>query len=283
MINIISTLLHTYSPQPILLQIGFLKIHWYGFLIAMGAILGFLVILHLAKEYKLKKEEIYNYIFYLVIVGLICDRLYYVIYAWDYYSQNLLDIFKIWQGGLAIHGAIIGGVMVMYFFGKKHKINPWLLADISIVGFALAMSIGRWGNYFNQELFGLPTNLPWGIPILPEHRPPNYMNFSYFHPTFLYESMWDFFIFFVLYLIHRVPIAIIKNNPEIKLDYGYIALAYFILYSIGRFFNEFLRIDFSPYFLGMRVAQITSLLIIFTCLSLLIYKLFNKFRSKLLS
>lgn len=280
MINIISVLLHTFSPQPILVQIGFLKIHWYGFLIAIGALLGFLIVIYLAKEYGLKKEDIYNYLFYLVIFGLIGDRLYYIFYAWDYYSQNLLDIFKIWQGGLAIHGAMIAGVLVMYFFGKKHKINPWLLADISIVGFALAMSFGRWGNYFNQELFGLPTNLPWGIPISAEHRPAEYMNFSYFQPTFLYESMWDFFLFFVFYLINRVPIAIIKNNPENKLDYGYIALAYFILYSIGRFFNEFLRIDFSPYFFGIRIAQITSLTIIIICLVLLIYKLLKKFKMK---
>jgi phosphatidylglycerol:prolipoprotein diacylglycerol transferase len=280
MFNIIFTLLHTYNPQPILLQIGFLKIHWYGFLIAVGALLGFLVLLHLAKEYKLKKEDIYNYIFYLVIFGLIGDRLYYVIYAWPYYSQNLLDIFKVWQGGLAIHGAMIAGVLVMYFFGKKHKVNPWLLADITVVGLALAMAMGRWGNYFNQELFGLPTNLPWGIPILVEHRPAQYMNFSYFQPTFLYESLWDFFLFFILYLIHRVPIAIKKNNPEVKLDYGYIALAYFILYSVGRFFNEFLRIDFSPYLFGLRIAQVVSLLIILVCLFILAYRLIKKMRFK---
>jgi phosphatidylglycerol:prolipoprotein diacylglycerol transferase len=281
MINIISVLLHTYNPQPILVQIGFLKIHWYGFLIAIGALLGFLIVIHLAKEYGLKKEDVYNYLFYLIIFGLIGDRLYYVIYAWSYYSHNLLDIFKIWQGGLAIHGAMIAGVLVMYFFGKKYKINPWLLADISVVGLALAMSFGRWGNYFNQELFGLPTNLPWGIPVALGHRPPEFLNFIYFHPTFLYESLWDFFLFFVLYLIHRVPLAIIKNNPEVKLDYGYIALAYFLLYSIGRFFNEFLRIDFSPYFFGLRMAQISSLAIVLLCVILVVYKLIKRFKRKI--
>ncbi|MDD5341642.1 MAG: prolipoprotein diacylglyceryl transferase [Patescibacteria group bacterium] len=269
-------LLHTYLPQPILFQIGFLKIHWYGFLIAIGALLGIIVVLHLAKQYNLKREEAYNFLFYLIIFGLIGDRLYYIIYAWSYYSQNLLDIFKIWQGGMAIHGAIIAGVLVMYFFGKKYKINPWLLADISIVGFALAMSIGRWGNYFNQELYGLPTNLPWGIPISPDHRAAQFVGFSYFHPTFLYESLWDFFLFFLFYLINKVQISVKKNNPKVKLDYGYIALAYFILYSIGRFFNEFLRIDFSPYIFGIRTAQVASLSIILISLAVIVFRLYKK-------
>src|SRR4030042_1043748 len=119
--------LHTFTPSPILLQIGWLKIYWYGLFIALGALVAFLIFLYLAKKYSISKDTAYNLSFYLLIFGLLGDRLYYVLYAWPYYSQNLLDIFKIWQGGLAIHGAMIGGFLVIYFFSKKHKFNPWLI------------------------------------------------------------------------------------------------------------------------------------------------------------
>jgi len=253
--------LHTFNPQPILLQIGFIKIHWYGFLIALGALLGFFVVLYLAKQYNIAKDDIYNLTFYLIIFGLIGDRLYYVVYAWNYYAQNWLDIFKIWQGGLAIHGAMIAGLLVIYFYCRHHKLNPWLTADIMVVALALAMAIGRWGNYFNQELFGLPTNLAWGIPIKPENRPAQFLNITYFHPTFLYESLSNFFIFIILFIWHKIRLSKIKIPGQIQ-NAGIIAVFYFILYSLSRFGNEFLRIDYSPYIFGLRWAQFFSLVII---------------------
>lgn len=264
--------LHNYLPQPILLQIGWLQIHWYGFLIALGALAGFLFICNLAKHYELKKDDVYNLTFYLIIFGLIGDRLYYVFYAWPYYSRHLLDIFKIWEGGLAIHGAMIAGFLVIYFFSRRQKINPWLLLDIFIIALPLAMAFGRWGNYFNQELFGRPTDLAWGIPILPAKRPPEFMNDNYFHPTFLYESLWDLLIFAFLYAWHKLRLAKHKNLEQIQ-GLGNIALAYFILYSLGRFLNEFLRVDYSPYFLGLRWAQIFSLIIIIGCVAILALKI----------
>jgi len=265
--------LRNFLPQPILLQIGFLQIHWYGFLIALGALAGLTVILYLAKKYGLKKDDVYNLTFYLIIFGLIGDRLYYVGYAWPYYSQHLLDIFKIWEGGLAIHGAMIAGIIVIYLYGHRHKINPWLLLDIFIIALPLAMAFGRWGNYFNQELFGRPTDLPWGIPILPAKRPPEFMNDNYFHPTFLYESLWDLIIFAFLYAWHKLRLAKNNKNLEQIQGLGNIAIVYFILYSIARFLNEFLRIDYSPYWLGLRWAQIFSLVIIIGCAAILIFKI----------
>jgi len=264
--------LHNYSPQPILVKIGWLEIHWYGFLIALGAILAFVVVLKLGQKYGLKKEKIYDLAFYLIIFGLIGDRLYYVFYAWNYYSKNLLDIFKIWQGGLAIHGAMIAGILVIYFFGKKNKINPWLLADIFIIALPLAMTFGRWGNYFNQELFGRPTDLAWGIPILMDKRPLEFINYNYFHPTFLYESLWDLLIFVILLVWHKIRLVKYKNNLEKIQGLGNITLVYFILYSSGRFLNEFLRLDYSPYFLNLRWAQFVSLIIIGVCLIILLAK-----------
>jgi phosphatidylglycerol:prolipoprotein diacylglycerol transferase len=138
------------------------------------------------------------------------------------------------------------------------------------------MALGRWGNYFNQELFGWPTNLAWGIPISPEHRPAELLNFTYFHPTFLYESLWNFLIFGSLFLWHKLRLVKNKIPGQIR-GLGNISLAYFILYSIGRFVNEFLRIDYSPYVLGLRWAQIISLAIIFICLVIMVYKIYIKF------
>jgi len=274
--------LHTFEPQPILLQIGSFKIHWYGFLIAIGAVLGFVVVLYLAKQYKIKKDHIYNLAFYLIIFGLIGDRLYYVFYAWEYYSQNLLDIFKIWQGGLAIHGAMIAGLIVLYLYTKKHKLKLWLISDLIVIALPLAMAFGRWGNYFNMELFGKPTDLAWGIPITSINRPLEFMTNSHFQPTFLYESLGNLLIFAILFGWHLLRLK--KNkNPEKGQGIGNITLAYFILYSILRFSNEFLRIDFSPMIFDLRWAQFVSLLIIVICLIIIIYKIYSRFftRSKL--
>lgn len=270
-----------------MLELGPLKIHWYGFLIAIGAVLGFLVVLYFAKKYKLKKDHVYNLAFWVIIFGLIGDRLYYVFYAWEYYSHNLLDIFKIWQGGLAIHGAMIAGIIVIYLYAKKHKLNPWFLADLAVIALPLAMAFGRWGNYFNMELFGSPTDLPWGIFIAEEKRPTEFFYNTHFHPTFLYESIANLLIFLVLFICHFIKSN--KNTfdkykgagpePEqVRYGAGNIVLTYFILYSIVRFSNEFLRLDWSPYFLGLRWAQFTSLVILFICFIIIIYKIFKKFK-----
>ncbi len=273
-------LLHTYIPQPILFQLVSLKIHWYGFLIAIGAVVSFLVVLSLAKKYQVKKDHIYDLTFYLIIIGLIGDRLYYVIYAWEYYSQNLLDIFKIWEGGLAIHGAMIAGLLVIYLFAKKYKYKFWFLTDLVVVALPLAMAFGRWGNYFNQELFGKPTNLPWGIPIEQSIRPIEFMANSHFHPTFLYESLWNLMIFLILFVWHHLRIKKYKNNLEKIQGLGNITLVYFILYSVGRGMNEFLRIDYTPYFFGIRWAQFTSIIIILICLSVIVYRVYLSFSNR---
>jgi phosphatidylglycerol---prolipoprotein diacylglyceryl transferase len=271
--------MHTFNPQPILIKIGFLEIHWYGFLIALGACLAFAVVYYLSRQYALKNDDIYNLVFYAVIFGLLGDRLYYVFYAWEFYSKNLLDIFKIWEGGLAIHGAMIAGLAVVYIYAKKHKLSPWLILDIFVVGLALAMAIGRWGNYFNQELFGLPTNLPWGIPILSQNRPAQFLAYQYFHPTFLYESLWNLFIFAALFTWHKIRLAKYKIPEQVR-GSGDIALAYFMLYSLGRFGNEFLRTDYSPLVLNIRWAQLVSAIIFLIALGILVYKIYLRLRIK---
>ncbi len=265
--------LHTFNPDPILISLGPINIYWYGFFILLGSISALLITLKLASYYNIKKDTIINLAFYLIIGGIIGARIYHVFLEFPYYLSHPLNIFKIWQGGLAIHGGIIAGVIILFFFAKSiskrsnlqkgdwisARKNFWLLSAILVPGLALAQAIGRWGNYFNQELFGLPTDKAWGIPINFLNRPAEFLNFQYFHPTFIYESMGNFLIFLILILIN---VWIIKNhkNPN---SYKLTAISYLILYSILRFSLEFIRIDTTPELLGLRFPQIVSLLIIF--------------------
>lgn len=253
----------SYLPSPILINFGPIKIYWYG-LIMVAAILtgGFVAEKVAAKYYGIDKKHIWDLLFYLIIFGILGARIYEVLFVnWNYYRDNLSDIYKIWQGGLAIHGAIIAGAIVVWIYGKINKINLRLLFDIAAIGLVLGQAIGRWGNYFNQELFGLPTNLPWGIPIALENRPEDFLSFTHFHPTFLYESIGCLLIFFILLLVLKI------KNKYSKKDYyffnGFIALTYLILYPLLRFFLEFIKIDYTPVYFGLRLPQIISFIAIF--------------------
>lgn len=248
--------LHTLVPSPILISFGPLHIFWYGMFIVLGILAALAVALKLAEYYQINKETIIDLAFYLIIGGIIGARLYDCLLNISYYAQNPLDILKIWNGGLAIHGAIIAGVLVMFGYTKLKKINFWLLAALAVPGLALAQAIGRWGNYFNQELYGRPTNLPWGIPISPLLRQPDFFTYQYFHPTFLYESLGSLAIFAVLIYLHYLTIKKQRFNSE------QIVLAYLIMYSLLRFFIETLRIDYTPELFGLRLPQIVSLIII---------------------
>jgi phosphatidylglycerol:prolipoprotein diacylglycerol transferase len=250
--------LHTFNPQPILFELGSLKIHWYGFLMVIGGLVGLFVVLKLVKFYQVKKEVFFDLAFYWAIFGVVGGRIYYVLYSWSYYKNNLFDIFKIWEGGLAVHGVIIGAFCATYVYCRKRKLNFWLIADLAVVGLVIAQVIGRWGNYFNQEIFGRPTDLAWGIPIDVLKRPLEFLNYKYFHPTFLYESLFNLVIFGDLLSAHFLKI---KKQPRFLID-GAIFLYYLIIYSVLRFCLEFLRIDSSPLIFGVRWAQIFSVVII---------------------
>ncbi len=268
--------LHNFEPSSVIFQVGFFKIHWYGFFIVLGVFLAFFLTLFLAKKYKIDKDTIIDLAFYLIIFGIIGARVYDVFLEWHYYIENPVDIFKIWQGGLAIHGAVLAGFIVLWIFLKKTKIkslenfSQWFrffrLTAIIAPGLALAQVIGRWGNYFNQELFGYPTTLPWGIYINPDNRPFEYLNNSFFHPTFLYESLGCLVIFLILISIHLYIIK--KNKINFKNDFLITAL-YLILYSILRFSLEFIRIDFAPEIFGLRFPQFISIIIVIVIIGLI--------------
>jgi len=224
----------------------------------LGILAAFFVARILYKKYGYDPALLYDLAFYAILCAIIGGRLYYVLYAWEYYQYDLLEIFKIWHVGMALHGDIIGGIIGLLIYTKKHKINVLHTLDIVAPGIALGTAIGRWGNYFNQELFGKPTDAWWGIPIETINRPTEYMASEYFHPTFLYSSFLNFLLFLDLILLHYI---IIKYSIT-RLAKGSIFIIYIIEYSIIRFIMEFYRIDFSPEVFGIRWAQLLSFLLI---------------------
>lgn len=222
--------------NPIAFTIFGIEVAWYGILISMGILLGIAVATYRAKKEGLYNDVIIDLCLMAVPVAIIGARAYYVIFSWDYYAKHPDQILNIRQGGLAIHGGIIGGVLVGYLFSRYKKIKFWTLADICAPSLILGQAIGRWGNYANQEAHGGPTNLPWAIEV----------NGVGVHPTFLYESIWNFIVFcFLSYYSGKK-----KYNGEIF-------ILYIILYSLARFFIEGLRTD-SLMIGPLRVAQVIS-------------------------
>lgn len=258
--------LHTYQPQAILFSFGSITIYWYGLFVVTGISAALALTLWLAKRYGVNGNTIFDLAFWLIINGIIGARLYDDLLQLPYYMEHPGKIFKIWEGGLAIHGAIIAGLLTVYFFAKKRKISGWQLTAIITPGLALGQAIGRWGNYFNQEIFGLPTSLPWGIPIALLNRPAQYITNSYFQPTFLYESLGCVLISLILltYNIH-----VLRKGRAEKYFYIWGVALYMILYSILRFSLEFMRLDETPAWLGLRAPQVISLIIIIVACLLL--------------
>lgn len=247
--------LHSFQPQPVLLAFAGLKIYWYGLFVVLGTIAALTVALKLAKRAAFSSNQIFDLSFWLILGGIIGARIYHVLLELPYYSKYPLDMFKVWEGGLAIHGGLIAGLIVLAFFCWKEKTSFWALSVLLVPGIALGQAIGRWGNYFNQELFGLPSNLPWSIPIDLIHRPMSSLSAEYFHPTFLYESLGDLAIFgIVLFLALKVIAKKIKNEKIIL-------LSYLALYSVLRFSLEFIRTDQTALVFGFRWPQIFSAII----------------------
>lgn len=225
--------------DPVAFEIFGLEIRWYGILIASGVLIGTILALREARRIGFDEELILDLLIWEVPLCLIGARLYYVIFSWDLYKDNPIEALNIRHGGLAIHGVLITAIIVAIIFTRIKKINFWTLADICGPSLILAQAIGRWGNYINQEAYGVPTDLPWGIMV----------NGVKVHPTFLYESIWNFLVF--LFLIwYR------KNK---KKEEGEVFLLYLSLYSFIRFFIEGLRID-SLMWGQFRVAQIVSII-----------------------
>jgi phosphatidylglycerol---prolipoprotein diacylglyceryl transferase len=226
-------------PSPVIFEVGPFALRYYGLCIAIGvAVATWLTARELART-GYDGALALDALFFVVPLGLIGARVYHVITDYDLYDGNphsfFPGVFEIWNGGLGIYGAVVGGFLGLLLFARIRGINPLVLADAAAPGLILAQAIGRWGNYFNQELFGRPSSLPWAIEIAPENRPSGFASEATFHPTFLYESIWNVLVCFILLFVARHFANSLKN--------GDIALLYVCLYSVGRFFVETLRID----------------------------------------
>lgn len=207
---------------------------------------------------KKEQENLWGLSFWAILGGILGARIYHVLDYFSYYSQNLIKIFELWNGGLGIWGAIAGGTLgaTIYLKIKREKILPWL--DVLAVVVPLGQAIGRWGNFFNKEIFGLPTTLPWGIYVDPLKRPEGFINNEKFHPLFIYESILNIFLFIFLYKTFK--------KQRGKYPSGIFTSMYLAGYSVIRFFMEFLRINpwritlFSN--LSLNVAQGVSILVL---------------------
>jgi phosphatidylglycerol:prolipoprotein diacylglycerol transferase len=248
--------------DPYGIHIGFLYFRYYGMLIMLGAIAAAVLGRRIMRKKGLDPELVWDGLIWLLIFGVIGARLYHVFTP----SQSLLDqgintlwylkhplaILTTWQGGLGMPGAIVGGIVGMYFFARRRGLKISMILDVAAPGVALAQAIGRWGNFVNQELYGPPTDVPWRIYIRPENRLRGYENFEYFHPLFLYESLWNLGNAALLYwLWHRFGE---------RLKDGDLFLVYLVAYPLGRFLLEFIRLDYVP-LLGINFNQVVMLLV----------------------
>jgi len=241
-------------------ELGPITIYWYGLIILTGAIIGLWLANKEAERNELPEDTITNLMVWAFPIAILSARLYYVIFQWENYSQNLGDIIKIWEGGIAIHGALIGGTVTAIIYSKQKNLSFWKLADIVAPSLLLAQAIGRWGNFMNQEAHGGPVSKAF----LEGLKLPNfiinqmYINGQYFHPTFLYESLWNVAGFIVLIILRKT-----------KLRKGELFLSYVIWYSIGRFFVEGLRTDSLMLTETLRMAQVISIFLVILAIGLI--------------
>ena len=258
-----------YSVQPldpVLLELGPITIYWYGVIIATGALLGIYLGMKEAERVGWNKEIIIDFVFYAIIFAILSARIYYVVFEWERYADGpFWKVFAIWEGGIAIHGAILGGVLTAIVFAKVRNIDFWKLVDIAAPSLILGQAIGRWGNFMNQEAHGGPVSEQAYENFL-QYLPDFIMNQMtidgiMYHPTFLYESVWNVVVFVFLILLR-------KYNP-IR---GEIFLSYLILYSVGRFFIEGMRTDSLYIIEGLRTAQVVSVTLILIGIILIIYR-----------
>ncbi|WP_202079206.1 prolipoprotein diacylglyceryl transferase [Caldalkalibacillus salinus] len=260
--------------SPIALELGPLTVHWYGLILGFAVFVALTLSIREGKKHGIVPDTFLDLVLYGVPAGILGGRLYYVIFEWEYYSQNPVDIIAVWEGGLAIHGVLIAAVITLIVFTKKRNLHFWRLADTVAPSIIFAQGIGRWGNFMNQEAHGGPVTRDFLEGLrLPEFiinqmyiyndnpGPGMSPGFYYHHPTFLYESIWNFVGFFIL-------ISLRKLNLKV----GELFASYLIWYSIGRFFIEGMRTDSLMLTDTLRMAQVISLFLIAAGVTFIIYR-----------
>lgn len=244
------------NPNPVL-DLGFIQIRFYGLLIAMGLMLALWYASRRSKQFGLKSDDLLDGVLCIVPFAILCARLYYVAFEWDSYKNDFGSIFKIWQGGLAIYGGVIGAAIGIVVFAKvkKEKVNLFAVLDITSLGFLIGQSIGRWGNFMNREAFGAETDSFFRMGLLNSETGV----VTYYHPTFLYESLWNLCGFVLLHFLSK----------KRKYD-GQIALGYVAWYGLGRALIEGLRTD-SLWWGPFRVSQLLAAVSCAAAVGLLIF------------
>jgi phosphatidylglycerol:prolipoprotein diacylglycerol transferase len=248
-------------------------IYFYGVMIMLGVVAASLLVSAEAKRRGQNPEILWDMLVWVVIAGIVGARIWHILtpppsmiaqgITTQYYLTHPLAMIDIRNGGLGIPGAVIGGVLAMWIYTRQKKLNFATWLDLVAPGLALAQAIGRWGNFFNQELYGAPTNLPWKIYIDPAHRLPGFQDIAYYHPLFLYESLWNLAnMAILLWLSHRFPS---------RLKTGDIFLGYLIIYPVGRFLLDFLRLDASR-LAGINANQTLSAIVAVVAAGLLIWR-----------
>jgi phosphatidylglycerol---prolipoprotein diacylglyceryl transferase len=249
--------------DPIAFSLGPIQVHWYGVIIGLGIALALWLAMREGEKRGLDKDLFADLMLWAIPIAILSARIYYVIFQWEYYAQHPSEILAIWNGGIAIHGALIGAVVTAYIFTKKRNVSFWKVADIAAPSIILGQAIGRWGNFINQEAHGGEVTRAFLENLmLPEFIINQmYINGTYYHPTFLYESVWNILGFALLMGLRRV-----------NLGRGEIFLSYVIWYSIGRFFVEGMRTDSLMLTDFLRMAQVISIGLILLALALWVYR-----------
>ncbi len=232
--------------------VGSWPIYWYGILISAAFIIGIFLVQSLAGKRGYDMDHLWTIFLVLIPCAVFGARLYYVIFSWDIYADDPLRILQTWKGGLAIHGGLLAGILVILIACRKYRMDFFGVLDCFAPAVALGQAIGRWGNYFNGEAYGSVTTLPWGIHVAADQE--------LHHPTFLYESLWDLLVFILLMVLFK------KSKRS-----GNVVLIYLIVYSVGRFFIEGLRMD-SLMIGPFRQAQVLSVCLIIISGAILLYR-----------
>ncbi|KKB75107.1 MULTISPECIES: prolipoprotein diacylglyceryl transferase [Bacillus] len=252
--------------NPIAFHLGPIAVHWYGIIIGCGALLGLWLAVREGERRGLHKDTFVDLVLFAIPIAIICARTYYVIFQWDYYSKHPDQIVQIWNGGLAIHGGLIGAVLTGIVYSKVKGISFWKLADIAAPSILLGQAVGRWGNFMNQEAHGDAVSRAFLENL---HLPDfiinqMYINGQYYQPTFLYESLWSFTGVIILLLLRKA-----------NLKRGELFLLYIIWYSIGRCYIEGLRTDSLMLTQSLRIAQVISIVLIVCAVALILYRRFK--------
>lgn len=248
--------LGNFTPPSILFVLGPLQIHYYGLIMVLAISASVYLAMKLTRIFRIESVTILDLSFWLIVNGLLGARLYHVGLELPYYLSHPQELIMIWHGGLAIHGAVLAGALTIWYYARTKRISFWLLTACVAPALLLGQTIGRWGNYFNQELFGLPTNLPWGIFIEARYRPEAYLAYSHFHPTFLYESLTAMTGLVIIML----GLKYWRSKPISLIQLGQGTTAwYLIIFGLYRFLVEFIKVDITPSLGIFRWPQVISL------------------------